>query len=313
MTRFNPQLARVLGAALALSALMVQPAAARRGGSFGSRGSRTYMVPAPTGYSSGYGTPIQRSMTIRPANSPAYAPAYAPPLGGRRFGGFGGGMLGGLLAGGVIGSLLGHSFGGGGGGGGFLMSLIQIALIGGAIWLVIGLFRRRSAVAPAYPSMAASPFAQGYREPIAPQPFIPPAPPMQSIALTDADKATFERLLSEIQDAFGHEDYARLRERTTPEIMSYLAEELSQNATNGLRNEVTATRLIDAQLSEAWQEGRSDYATVALHYESIDVMHDRNSGAIVKGDPTRPTETSELWTFIRDGAAPWKLSAIQEI
>jgi predicted lipid-binding transport protein (Tim44 family) len=138
-------------------------------------------------------------------------------------------------------------------------------------------------------------------------------PAMQDISITDADKAAFERLLIEVQDAFGHEDYGRLRECTTPEIMSYLAEELSQNATNGLRNEVTATRLIDAQISEAWQEGASDYATIAMHYESIDVLHDRNSGVIVKGDPNRPTETTELWTFIRDRSGPWKLSAIQEI
>ena len=94
--------------------------------------------------------------------------------------------------------------------------------------------------------------------------------------------------------------------------MSYLAEELSQNATNGLRNEVTATHLIDAQISEAWNESAADFATIAMHYESIDVMHDRNTGAIVKGDASQPTQTTELWTFIREGNAPWKLSAIQD-
>ncbi len=330
MTRFSFQTASVLGAVLALSALWVQPAEARRGGSFGSRGSRTYYAPAPTRSSQGYVAPIQRSMTTRPAAAPGAAmpaPAYAPqptqPTLGSRFGGFGGGMLGGLLAGGLIGGLLGHGsggFGGGAGGGGFLMGLIQIALIGGIIWFVVGWFRRKSANGSASVGNSTSPFGTRSPGPAAPQPFAPQpftqmtpvAPATQDIAITDADKAAFERLLIEVQDAFGHEDYARLRACTTPEIMSYLSEELSQNATHGLRNDVTGTRLIDAEISEAWNEGAADFATIAMHYESIDVMRDRTSSAITKGDPGRPSETTELWTFVREGNAPWKLSAIQE-
>jgi len=135
---------------------------------------------------------------------------------------------------------------------------------------------------------------------------------MMEITITDSDKATFERLLNDVQDAFGHEDYGRLRELTTPEIMSYLSEELSQNATSGRRNEVSATRRIDAEVSEAWQEDNVEYATIAMRYESIDVMRDRTSGAIVSGDPHTPSETRELWTFVRLISGVWKLSAIQE-
>lgn len=317
MTRFNLRVTRVLVTALALSALWIQPAEARRGGSFGSRGSRTYFAPAQTSSSPRYVAPIQRSMTTRPttAQAPAYAPQPSQPMPGRRFGGFGGGLVTGLLAGGLIGGLMGHGmggFGGGMGGGGFLMGLIQLALLGGVIWFVVGLFRRNSANGQASAGIQTSQFGTGFREPAAPQPYTPASPAMQSISITDADKAAFERLLNEVQDAFGHEDYGRLRERTTPEVMSYLAEELSQNATRGLRNDVTATRLIDAEISEAWNEGASDYATIAMRYESIDVMRDRNSRVVVEGDPNHPTETTELWTFIREGSAPWKLTAIQE-
>jgi predicted lipid-binding transport protein (Tim44 family) len=135
------------------------------------------------------------------------------------------------------------------------------------------------------------------------------------ISLTGADQEAFERLLIELQDAFGHEDYGRLRTITTPEIMSYLAEELSDNATHGRRNEVSGTRLLDAEVSEAWRDDDgSDYATIAMRYESIDVMRDRNSGAILTGDPGRPTQATELWTFIRPSGSwsTWKVSAIQE-
>mgnify|MGYP000045802681 CR=1 FL=1 len=135
---------------------------------------------------------------------------------------------------------------------------------------------------------------------------------LKRVDFTQADRDAFERLLGEIQTAFGAEDYGALRSRTTPEVMSYLSEELSQNATQGRRNQVTGTRLLQADVGEAWREDGVDYATAALRYESIDVMTDRASGAVLEGDPNTPTQTTELWTFTRQAGLPWKLSAIQE-
>ena len=218
MTRFNLRMASMLMAALALTALWIQPAEARRGGSFGSRGSRTYFAPAPTGYSPGYVAPIQRSMTTRPttAQAPAYAPTPLQSTPGRRSGGFGGGLVGGLLAGGLIGALMGHGmggYGGGMGGGGFLMGLIQFALLGGIIWFVVGLFRRNSATGPASAGMPPPQFGVGFAGAAAPQPYLATGPAMPNIPITDADKAAFERLLVEVQDAFGHEDCVNARPR----------------------------------------------------------------------------------------------------
>nr|QQZ51268.1 TIM44-like domain-containing protein [Phenylobacterium glaciei] len=132
------------------------------------------------------------------------------------------------------------------------------------------------------------------------------------IGVTQADRDRFEELLSEVQSAFGREDYAALRERTTPEIMSYLSEELSQNATQGRRNEVSDVRLLQADVAEAWREDDTDYATAALRYSSIDVMRDRTSNAVLEGDAGKATETTEHWTFTRPRGGAWKLSAIQE-
>ena len=56
----------------------------------------------------------------------------------------------------------------------------------------------------------------------------------------------------------------------------------------------------------------SDYATAALQYSSRDVTVDRATGRIVDGDADEPTETTELWTFVRQRGGDWKLSAIQE-
>ena len=93
--------------------------------------------------------------------------------------------------------------------------------------------------------------------------------------------------------------------------MSYLAEELGENATNGLKNEVRDVALLQGDLSEAWRENGMEYATVAMRYSSIDVMRDRDTGAVTKGDPDVATETVELWTFVRKPTQEWKLSAIQ--
>jgi predicted lipid-binding transport protein (Tim44 family) len=208
----------------------------------------------------------------------------------------------------------------GGFGGGLLATMFQLALIGFLIWLAMRLFRRPQPQAQpvgapyAFEPAAGSPWGGRDAEAHRPGPSSPwgqPAP-SNDIQVAPADQRDFERLLTEVQDAFGREDYAALRARTTPEIMSYLAEELSDNATHGRRNEVRAVRLLRSEVSEAWNEAEGDFATVALNYESIDVMRDRQTGQVLQGDPDRPTATTELWTFVRRPGEGWKLSAIQE-
>jgi len=324
---------------MAIGMLAAQPADARRGGSFGSRGMRTYSAPRSTATAPGYVAPVQRSMTA-PGATPggAYAPqpgmpgysAYRPGYGAGPFGGFrGGGFLGGLVAGGLIGGLLGHGwgggwggYGGGGFGGGLLTIVIQLAILFFVVSLVARLFRRRTpafaspfeAQAPAFgggPGFGGPMGGGGFGGGPAAAPYVPTTGPAWEIPISPQDQAAFETLLKEVQDAFGREDYAALRERCTPEIMGYLAEELSDNATHGRKNEVTGTRLLKADVGEAWREGDTDYATAALRYESIDLMRDRSTGAVLSGDPNKPSETTELWTFARHTGGPWKLSAIQ--
>jgi predicted lipid-binding transport protein (Tim44 family) len=338
MSKIRSSLTGALAAAVGLSLVLTAPADARRGGSFGSRGYRTYSAPAPTPTAPGYTAPVQRSMTAPSANpgaspygSQPTRPSYMPGQqanGGflQRRPGFGTGLAAGLVGGGLLGMMMGHGWGGGwgagmGAGGGMLATLLQLLLIGGLIFLAFRFFRRRQA-----PAMA-GPFGAAYETD--PQPIQGPwggfgggqnaatggqayAPPSDDIAVSSADRAAFERLLNEVQTAFGREDYGALRERTTPEVMSYLAEELSQNATHNRRNDVSNLRLLQSDVSEAWSEGDTDYATAAMRYESVDVMRDRQTGQIVEGDPNIPTTTTELWTFRRDNGGPWKLSAIQE-
>ena len=132
------------------------------------------------------------------------------------------------------------------------------------------------------------------------------------IGITDTDRSAFERVLADVQAAFTREDHQGLRRLTTPEMVSYLSEELADNATKGLKNEVSNLQFLNGEVSEAWREGMRDYATVAMHWSAIDVMRNRQTGAIEKGDPNNPVDTTELWTFTRETGQPWLLSAIQE-
>lgn len=313
---------------LAAFVMIATPADARRGGSFGSRGARTYTAPPPTVTAPRQAAPVQRSMAEKPAPAQAAArPGQTANAAGKP-GGMARGLIGGLVAGGLIGMLLGNGFGALNGSG-MLMALLQIALLAGLAWFIMRLFRRRPAITGAMtgamaPAMApaggpataspfsASPFMGAQQAGSAAPMQARQAPTARDLAISMADKECFERLLSEVQDAFGSEDYGRLRACTTPEVMSYLAEELSQNATRGHRNEVFGTELLEAEVAEAWSEDGNDYATIAMQYQSIDVMRDRATGAIVAGDPAQPSRATELWTFVRDAHKPWRLSAIQE-
>jgi predicted lipid-binding transport protein (Tim44 family) len=308
-----------IAAALAVATMVVVPddAEARRKGSFGSRGARTYDAPAATAVAPKPTAPVQRSMTEKPAAAPAAAPAQAGRSAPAKPGGMAKGLVGGLIAGGLIGALLGGGLGSLAGAG-MLMALLQVVLIGGLGWFLFRIFRRKPALAGAHAGPVPSRFA-GFEPRPAPQqasarrfPAAAVAPRSKEIDIDDADRSDFERMLVEVQDAFSKEDFGGLRERTTPEVMSYFAEELSQNATAGRRNSVSDTVLIDAAVAEAWREEDADYATIAMRYESIDVMLDRSSGAVLDGNPDRPSQATELWTFKRGSDGHWRLSAIQE-
>ena len=131
----------------------------------------------------------------------------------------------------------------------------------------------------------------------------------RQIQIGPNDFQSFERLLGEIQDAYSHEDKVGLRNLATPEMAGYFEEELQANAARGVVNRISNVKLLQGDLSEAWGEGSSEYATVAMRYSLNDVKLDRNSNRVVE---TEPAEATELWTFVRQTGRPWILSAIQQ-
>ena len=303
-------IAVVLSFALPLI-LAISSADARIGGgmSSGSRGARTFSAPPSTSTAPGTAQPFNRTIT-QPGSPGLGAPAAA---GGGFFGGSGRGLLGGLAAGFLGAGLLGMLFGGGmfsglGGLSSIFGLILQIGLIIIVVRLAMAWWQRRHTPASAYagatPGAAAAPgmfrtgsgFGLGSGS----------AP----LEIAPADYEAFERLLGEIQAAWSNEDVAKLHTLATPEMVSYFTRDLAANKTRNEINKVSDLKLLQGDLAEAWREGDTDYASVAMRYSLVDKTFDRTTGRLVSGG--EPEEITEVWTFLRPRGMNWELSAIQQ-
>jgi predicted lipid-binding transport protein (Tim44 family) len=325
---------RALIATLAVAAtlaVVAAPADARIGGGFssGSRGGRSFSAP-PSTSTAPSASPFQRS-TAQPGTSGFGQASRGGLFGGRGL--FGGGLMGGLAAGflgaGLFGLLFGHGlFGGLGGIFSFLGLIFQVGLIAFIAMALWRFFQRRNQPAYAGGGMyrdasggssgglggaLGAGVGGGLGSGLGTRPPGGPAQRGDSVGITGTDYDAFERTLGEVQAAYGNEDIGALRPRVTPEMLSYFSEDLAQNAGRGVVNRVSDVKLLNGDLSEAWREGTTDYATVAMRFSLHDWMADRTTGQVVEGDPMRPQEVTEFWTFRRSAGGPWILSAIQQV
>jgi predicted lipid-binding transport protein (Tim44 family) len=280
-------------------------AQARAGGgkSFGSRGSRTYAAP-PATVTAFSAAPITQSMTDKRAlNANAAASAQRG-----RFDGWRSLLVGGVVAAGLASA---SAFGAVAN---VLGILLQFALIGASIYLVVGFLKSRNQPALAPVRGAASPrratanrSAFGFNGGAAAS--------TVSLAIGKETFATFARLLGEIQRAYARGDGDDLGARTTPEMFAHLSQDLYDNAMPDRRNAVCEVNLLRGELSEAWRENDTDYATVALRFSLSDAPVDDDADRVVSGERGRSAEATELWTFRRDDRFRddgWQLSAIQQ-
>jgi predicted lipid-binding transport protein (Tim44 family) len=288
-------MAIVLSVAVPL-AITISAADARIGGgsSSGSRGSRTYSAPPSTTTAPGTAQPMNRTFTQ--PGSPGM------------------GMLGGLAAGFLGAGLLGMLFGGGlfsglGGLSSIIGLLLQIALIVIVVRLAMSWWQRRHTPASAYASgPAEGPGGQtSFRSGMGFGLGSGSAP----LEIQPADYEAFERLLGEIQAAWSDEDVAKLHTLATPEMVSYFSKDLEENKARNDVNKVSDTKLLQGDLAEAWREGETDYASVAMRFSIVDKTLERTTGRLVAGSDT-PVEVTEVWTFARRRGGNWELSAIQQ-
>ncbi len=305
---------RMLFAVLAVAAVFavaVDDADARARFSAGSRGMRTFRAPAPTATAPRTTRPIERTMT-QPASTVGRGTATSSATGGLfNRPGLLGGLAAGFLGAGLFGMLFGHGLFGGLGGFasvlGLLLQLIVVVFVARLIW---NWWQQRSQ--PAFAGGASLRRVLDDGRPERPGTSgIGGAAPAEDVPLEIAaeDFNSFERLLGEVQSAYGAEDLAALRTRVTPEMLSYLAEELARNSSHGVVNQISEVKLLQGDLSEAWSEGDEQYATVAMRYALNDRIAERATGKVVEQSPS---EATELWTFRRSNGGNWVVSAIQQ-
>jgi len=298
--------ARVVVAIIALMALGVATADARpgSGGSFGSRGGRTFSAPPSTMTAPRPAAPIERSITQPSMNQPGFgAPSAAQA--GSRFGrpGFGTGLIGGLLGAGVLGMLFGHGlFGGIGGIASLFGLLLQAALIFGLVKLAFWFFRSRQQPAMAgglqREASGTGPGNGGLggglggalggmglgRSATGAQARPASGKPVDAIGIGPSDYEAFEKTLIGINAAWDREDIDALRNLATPEMVAYFREDLAANAQRGLHDRVGDVKLLQGDLAESWREGDAEYATVAMRFSLRNAMIEKATDRVVEGD-----------------------------
>ena len=246
-------------------------------------------------------------------NQPPSGPNLGQPARPGFFAGRGG-FFGGLLGAGLLGMLLGYGmFGGMGGLGSILGLLLQIGLVVILVRLAIRFFQRRNQ--PAYAGASA------------------PVPPLRREAPRPTRRRAGRRARPRVARSSrspratwtgSSGRWARSRAPTAhgisrrwtgwprPRSWSFLAEELGQDERRGVVNHIADVKLLQGDVAESWREQGQDYATVALRFGLRDWTTDKATGAVVEGDPERPIEATELWTFVRPRGGEWRLSAIQQ-
>lgn len=254
----------------------------------------------------------------QPAPAPAAAPAVAPKPPSRWKG-----ILGGALLGLGLGALLSH-FGLGGAFASMIGSLLMVALLAGAVYLIYRLLRGKRA------GNDGAPFAGGFggSHPLAqatpeigsrlqPQAFEPLMPAPSGVALdkpaaapapwgvpADFDTAGFLRHAKSnfirLQAAWDKADVNDIREFTTPEVFAEMKMQLQER---GAAADFTDVVAIDAEL-------------LGIETSAVDYLASvKFSGSMRSAPNAAPEPFAEVWNLAKpvSGNGGWLLAGIQQL
>ena len=313
-----------LGVAAMLSFAIAAEAFAKpgRGSSAGNRGTRTESsvpstptAPRTSTPQAAPNTPASAATAARPGAAAAAQPSMASTM-----------MKGfaiGLIGAGVFGLLTGGSlFGGLSGVMGFLGLLLQFALIALAVRLIWGFFRNRQqqAAAPAgvapqntmarqasmQPPVQAAPSVGGSAQTL-------DRPRTDSVGIGPDDFGSFQQTLTGMMAAYSQEDANAIRRIALPEAAGHFIGEMEDNQRRGLVNKLGVPALLQGDLAESWYEDQMAWASVAMRFSMTDALVERATGKIVAGDMNQLSESTEIWTFRREGLGrPWLLAGIEQ-
>jgi len=274
-------------------------ARAGRGGSSGSRGSRSHSAPAHSS-SSATSSPAKSDTASNPT------PAPPTPSGGSGFGG----MIGGLIAGGLIGSLL---FGGGGGGG---FGFTELAVLGVLAFMLIRKMRspqpepavavsHSRAVATRLDTRDAAPWGESESagQTRRPEPAVDGAEVTRNV--TD--------VFLKVQAAWTARDLDPAAAMLTPEMRAQLQADCDRMKAQGRINRIENVTVRNVEVTETWQDPGYNFMTVRIEASLFDYTVDEKTGEVLEGSATEAVTFQEYWTFTRAvWVKAWRLSAIQQ-
>lgn len=321
-------------AVLVIAAMPVADAFAKagKGSSLGSRGERTHDRPIERSYTPppaaapapapGVGAqPMYNPGAVKPQAQPGMAAApMAQPMAQPGFfqrNPFVTGMLGGLVGAGIGSMLFGHSPALAAASdaapmASMLGTLLQLALIGGLVYLVVRLFRSRDAAnAGAVNQRGGGDYALPSSAPVS----VPSSAARveKEFEPSEADKAAFATILAGVQKAWSDGNPHALRQYATPEVLGWMNDDLTKDQSQGLRNVVEDVVLLKGEVSESWSEGKTDYATAVMTFSAKDYTIRLQDGQVVEGNSSRAVEHTEAWTFVRVNGGQWLLTAIEQV
>jgi predicted lipid-binding transport protein (Tim44 family) len=234
--------------------------------------------------------------------------------------GVAGGFLGGLLFSGLS-----HGMGDGGFGGSGI-GLFDIILIGGLLYILYMLIKRRKAAEAtagysyqtgASPSTGQqtgftdSSRGQGYAEGDV-------QTGLSHIRQMDPsfDETRYKDLCMDnffkIQGAWINRDMSAVKNILTQEMFNILQKDAGKLKAEKKINKLDNIAVRSVEITEAWQEGGTDFITVSILASILDYT-ESESGELLTGSKTEPVKFEEYWTFARPvGPNNWQLSAINQ-
>ena len=310
----NIRLLTMLAALLVTSLLALdQSAQARVGGgsSMGSRGSRSYSMPA---------APPSQMAPSRPyaPSQPSPVSPYQQPSPG--LGGFGRGFLGGMAGSMLGGMLFGRGGFGGAGGGGGLGMILLLAGIGYLVYRFV-MRNRGDEGSSGQPGKVIQ--MNDYQSQNQGVSYAPVRNELEEglSYIRQMDPAFDERRFNDnvmdmffkIQGAFMNRDLSSASGLLTDEMRGLLQRDVDTLVREKKVNRLENIAVRSVEISEAWQESGKDFVTAMVYANLLDYTTDDTSGAVISGSKTEPVKFEEYWTFTRPvGNNSWKLSAINQ-
>lgn len=305
----------LVGATIVMTAMstMAELSARPMGGgkSIGRQSQNVNSMPKQATPAPAPAAPTTAPAAGRPGAAPAAAPVQKPSMWK--------GLLGGALLGLGLGALL-SSLGIGGAFASAIGTILTIALIGGVIFFIIAMIRRKSQPAGMQPAAAFSGAGAGYnpqpQQPMAFQPVQPAAAPavapVASAAAAhtpwgvpaDFDTAGFLRAAKSnyirLQAAWDKADVEDIRTFTTPEVFAELRMQIQER---GAQAEYTDVVTIDAELLGIENDGREYMASVKFW------------GTMKPAADALPESFQEVWNLSKpvSGNTGWMLAGIQQV